>query len=111
MLVEPDRPELAEQVGIELELSKAHLRSVLAQYWDHDWRRDNRSHTSPEDQLWRAATAVTELEDARSQVRRLIGRHPFEVVGARTDRPPASRALRLDSYAGQSSARVVSDRR
>lgn len=61
---EPGRAELAEQVGVGLEVSRAHPRSVLAQYWDHDWRRNNRSHTSPEDQLWRAATAVTELEGA-----------------------------------------------
>ncbi len=66
-LIEPGRAELVEQVGVELEVSKAHLRSILAQYWDHDWRRNNRNHTSPEDQLWRAATAVTELEDAHSE--------------------------------------------
>ena len=63
-LIEPERDELIEQIGVELEGSKAHLRSILDQYWDHDWRRSNRHHTSPEDQLWRAATAVTELEDA-----------------------------------------------
>jgi hypothetical protein len=66
-LVEPDRAELVERVGVELEVSKAHLRSILAQYWDYDWRRNNRSHTSPEDQLWRAATAVTELEEALTE--------------------------------------------
>ena len=63
-LIEPDQDELLEQIGVELEVSKAHLRSVLDQYWDHDWRRNNRHHASPEDQLWGAATAVTELEDA-----------------------------------------------
>ncbi len=66
-LIEPGRAELVHQVGVELEVSKAHLRFILAQYWDHDWRRNNRSHISPEDQLWRAATAVTELEDAHSE--------------------------------------------
>jgi hypothetical protein len=66
-LIEPDRAELIEQVGVELEVSKAHLRSILDQYWDHDWRRNNRSHTSPEDQLWRAGTAVTELEAALTE--------------------------------------------
>jgi len=65
--IEPDRAELAEQVGVELEVSKAHLRSILDQYWDHDWRRNNRSHTSPEDQLWRSATAVTELDAALTE--------------------------------------------
>jgi hypothetical protein len=63
-VIEPDRVEVAGQVRIELEVSKTHLRSILDRYWDRDWRRNNRQHTSPEDQLWRAATAVTELEDA-----------------------------------------------
>lgn len=66
---EPDRDELVEQLGVELAVSKAHLRSILGRYWDRDWRRDNRHRTSPEDQLWRAATAVTEIEEA-------IAEHP-----------------------------------
>ncbi len=53
-----------EQLAVELEASKAHLQSILARYWDQDWRRDNRHHTSPEDQLWRAATAVNDLDTA-----------------------------------------------
>ena len=63
-VIEPDEDELTEQAGVELQVSKAHLRSILDPYWDHDWRRSNRHRTSPEDQLWRAASAVTELEDA-----------------------------------------------
>jgi hypothetical protein len=63
-VVEPDRASLAEQLGVELGVSKAHLRSILERYWSQDWRRDNRHHTSPEDQLWRAAAAVTEIEAA-----------------------------------------------
>lgn len=63
-VVESDRGNLAEQLGVELDVSKAHLRSILERYWDQDWRRDNRHHTSPEDQLWRAATAVAEIEAA-----------------------------------------------
>ena len=62
--VEPDGGELAEQLGVELEVAKAHLQSILESYWDRDWRRDNRHQTSPEDQLWRAATAVNELDTA-----------------------------------------------
>jgi hypothetical protein len=38
-VIEPDRAGLLEQVGVELEVSKAHLRSILDQYRDHDWRR------------------------------------------------------------------------
>ncbi len=63
-LIEPDHDELIEQISVELDVSKAHLRWVLDQYWDRDWRRSNRHHASPEDQLWRAATAVIELQDA-----------------------------------------------
>lgn len=67
-LVEPNRGEVAEQLGVELEVSKAHLQSTLDRYWDQDWRRDNRRHTSPEDQLWRAATAVNEIDAALAEL-------------------------------------------
>lgn len=63
-VVEPARDELLAQLGIELVVAKAHLRSILDHYWDQDWRRTNGHDTSPEDQLWRAATAVTEIEAA-----------------------------------------------
>lgn len=63
-VVEPIQAQLVEQLGIELPAAKAHLRSILNGYWDNDWRRANRHDTSPEDQLWRAATAVTEIEAA-----------------------------------------------
>lgn len=54
----------AEWVGDQLRLGK---RSILDQYWDRDWRRDNDNHTGPEDQLRRAATAVIELEGALTE--------------------------------------------
>jgi hypothetical protein len=63
-VVEPAPDELLDQLGIELAVTKTHLRSILDHYWDQDWRRANRHDTSPEDQLWRAATAVTEIEAA-----------------------------------------------
>jgi hypothetical protein len=63
-IVEPERDELLDQLRIELAVAKAHLRSILDHYWDHDWRRANRHDTSPEDQLWRSARAVTEIEAA-----------------------------------------------
>ena len=66
-LVEPDRGAVDEQFAVELEAAKAHLQSILESYWDRDWRRDNRHHTSPEDQLWRAATAVNELNTATTE--------------------------------------------
>ncbi len=46
-------------------MSRRHLRAVLYGYWDHDWRRQHKSHDeSPEDHLWRAATAVSDISDA-----------------------------------------------
>ena len=63
-VIEPERGELLEQLIVEHSVAKAHLRSILDHYWDQDWRRSNRHDTSPEDQLWRAATAVTEIEAA-----------------------------------------------
>lgn len=63
-IIEPAPGELLDQLGIELAIAKAHLRSILDRYWDQDWRRANQHGTSPEDQLWRAATAVTEIEAA-----------------------------------------------
>lgn len=66
-VVEPSRQELVAQLGVELYVSSSHLRSVLDTYWDHDWRRDQRGGTNPEDQLWRAATAVMDIEAALAE--------------------------------------------
>lgn len=63
-VVQPARDELLDQLGVELTVAKTHLRSMLDHYWDQEWRRANRRDTSPEDQLWRAATALTEIEAA-----------------------------------------------
>lgn len=54
--------ELAAQLREELAVSHRHLRAMLDTYWDRDWRRDHSGHEeSPEDHLWRAATAVTDI--------------------------------------------------
>lgn len=64
-VVEPSPPVLAAQLQEELVVSRRHLRRVLDSYWDHDWRREHKGFdASPEDHLWRAAQAVTELQDA-----------------------------------------------
>jgi hypothetical protein len=64
-VVEPDVDELAEQLRAELTVSRRHLRTVLDHYWDRDWRRQHTGYDeSPEDHLWRAATATTEISDA-----------------------------------------------
>ncbi|MDP9416693.1 MAG: hypothetical protein M3P48_02415 [Actinomycetota bacterium] len=64
-VVQPSPDEFAEQLREELVMSRRHLRAVLDGYWDHDWRRQHKSHDeSPEDHLWRAATAVSDISDA-----------------------------------------------
>jgi hypothetical protein len=62
---EPSTRELEEQLREELAVSRRHLRAVLDGYWSHDWRRRHKGYdATPEDHLWRAATAVTEIQDA-----------------------------------------------
>jgi hypothetical protein len=64
-VVQPSATELTDQLRHELSLSWRHLQAVLDGYWDRDWRHEhNRSGESPEDHLWRAATAVTEIHAA-----------------------------------------------
>lgn len=64
-VVEPSAGELTAQLTLELAASRSHLRHVLDNFEDRDWRR---AHTgvdeSPADHLWRAAQAVTDLLDA-----------------------------------------------
>ena len=64
-VVEPSEERLGEQLEAELAASRRHLWDVLDHYWEQDWRR--RQHSTddqPEDQLWRAAQAVREIEAA-----------------------------------------------
>lgn len=69
-VVEPDPEALATQLDVERAVAQTHLQSILDTYWDRDWRRDNRYGTSPEDQLWRAATALTEIDSALDDLTR-----------------------------------------
>ncbi len=69
-IVEPSTVELEVQLRTEIDASGAHLRKVLASYWDTDWRRLHKGpDTSPEDQLWRAAQAAVEIADALHDLR------------------------------------------
>lgn len=68
-VIEPSNDQLAEQLRAELVASRRHLRDMLAAYWDHDWRRAHKGDDdSPEDHLWRAATAVSEMTDALDEI-------------------------------------------
>lgn len=65
---EPSDEEFGEQLAVELVASRAHLRQILDDYWEPEWRRKRREGTR-EDHLWRAAAAVTEIEDALDELR------------------------------------------
>jgi hypothetical protein len=59
-VVESTEDQLTAQLHEELAVSRHHLRAVLDGFWDPNWRRDHKGHDeSPEDHLWRAATAIT----------------------------------------------------
>jgi hypothetical protein len=82
-IVEPTEAAFAEQLREELQVSRRHLREMLDRYWDRDWRREHKGYDeSPEDHLWRAAQAVTEIGDALENLGGIDGR-------ARSERPPS----------------------
>ena len=63
--VEVSADEYVQQMETELVGSRAHLKSVLNDYWKPDWRREHRGWgVYPEDHLWRAAEAVHDIEAA-----------------------------------------------
>jgi len=68
-VAEPTASELARQLRAELPVSRRHLRKMIDNFWDRDWRRKHTgSGESPEDYLWRAAAAVSEMQDALDQL-------------------------------------------
>jgi len=68
-VVEPTASELVPQLRAELLVSRGHLRRVVDNFWDRDWRREHTGYgESPEDHLWRAAAAVSEMQDALDQL-------------------------------------------
>jgi hypothetical protein len=63
--VVPTDSELIDQLRVELVAARQHLKSVLEGYWERDWRRAHKGYDeTPEDHLWRAATAFAEIDDA-----------------------------------------------
>lgn len=64
-VIVPEVTELVDQLRDEVIVSREHLRVILDNYWDRDWRRGHKGYDeTPEDHLWRAATAVLEIDDA-----------------------------------------------
>ena len=67
---EPTDEELTAQLPDELESSRRHLHTILDGYWDPAWRRSHKGpDQSPEDHLWRAASAVPDVLDTLDRQR------------------------------------------
>ena len=62
-VVEPSADDLRAQLAAEREASHAHLRRIVDDYWERDWRRRHRGEEA-EDHLWRAAAGLVEIDDA-----------------------------------------------
>ena len=68
-VVAPSTEELATQLRTELRVSERHLRETVDRYWDREWRRQHSGYdTSPDEHLWRAAAAVTEMQEALEHI-------------------------------------------
>ena len=54
-----------EQMQTEYGVSRAHLNTVLDEYWEHTWRNDRKGfNIHPDDHLWRAAYGLRQVEEA-----------------------------------------------
>jgi len=62
-VVEPSDDDLWAQLTEERQVSHSHLRRIVDEYWEPEWRRDHRRDRA-EDQLWRAAAGLVEIDDA-----------------------------------------------
>jgi hypothetical protein len=70
-VAEPTADALASQLREELLVSRRYLRDMLARYWGREWRKRHKGYdVSPEDHLWRAACAVSEIQDALDELER-----------------------------------------
>jgi hypothetical protein len=59
------RAALARQMMLERDVSRTHLATVKAQFYDRDWRREHSGDgTHPEDHLWWATAGYLDLDDA-----------------------------------------------
>lgn len=62
LIEEPSDELFAQQMLTELFVSRFHLRSVLAGFFDRDWRRQHRG--IEDETLWRAAQGLCDIEDS-----------------------------------------------
>lgn len=58
--------ELLEQLRVERDISRGHLKSVLDRFYDREWRQAHRGgqDVGPEDHLWWATAGLFDLDDA-----------------------------------------------
>jgi len=57
--------EFIDQMRAEYRVSRAHLHTVLDEYWEHPWRNEHSGfNIHPEDHLWRAAYGLQQIEEA-----------------------------------------------
>jgi hypothetical protein len=66
-VIEPSDDELRAQLIEEREVSHAHLRRIVDDYWEPEWRRRHRGEAA-EDQLWRAAAGLVEIDAALAEI-------------------------------------------
>ncbi len=66
-MVEPSEGEVRAQLREERQAAQAHLRRVVDDYWEPDWRRRHRGGER-EDVLWRAAAGLMEIDDALAAI-------------------------------------------
>jgi hypothetical protein len=65
--IEPSADELRAQLLEEREVSHGHLRRIVDEYWEPEWRRRHRGEAA-EDQLWRAAAGLVEIDTALADI-------------------------------------------
>jgi hypothetical protein len=65
-VVEPDERELRSQLRHEAQLSRAHLRRVVDDHGEDGWHRGRRAER--EDELWRAAAGLLEIDEALARL-------------------------------------------
>ncbi|MBI2705810.1 MAG: hypothetical protein HYX32_11050 [Actinobacteria bacterium] len=63
----PDDALFREQLVEERAAARVHLRQIVDDFWEPAWRRENRGEDR-EDQLWRAAAGLLEIDDALREV-------------------------------------------
>ena len=60
-----ERAAFIEQMSNEYAVSRAHLATVLDEYWERSWRSEHAGYgIHPEDHLWRAAYGLQQIEAA-----------------------------------------------